>query len=287
MLPANNLPKHARHHVGLILALAGLVSAATLVPGPARLASAQAVAPSSSFPGNLNTAREGHTATLLPNGNAAGATRSSTEPNAARPRPEPPEALFFSSADKLSPLDKTYLDAFSILRKNTACSRFFGGSRAIVVLNDLKQQLKTTYFDSSIAMRMRGRTISITSGTYGFDYRLFAKAELNSQGPFFNANLFRYDASVLTIGGFAPTTREARITILLHELGHLIESSDKHWLLPNDGKNPSLSDQNTQRIITICGEEIRHLKSINFAQQLLAVRSAPTASALQANVLAQ
>ena len=94
MLPANNLPKHARHHVGLILALAGLVSAATLVPGPARLASAQAVAPSSSFPGNLNTAREGHTATLLPNGNAAGATRSSTEPNAARPRPEPPEALF-------------------------------------------------------------------------------------------------------------------------------------------------------------------------------------------------
>jgi N-acetylneuraminic acid mutarotase len=59
---------HGRHRVGLILTLVGLIGAATLVLGPARLASAQAVAPSWSFTGNLNTAPFGHTATLLPNG---------------------------------------------------------------------------------------------------------------------------------------------------------------------------------------------------------------------------
>ncbi len=50
------------------LALAGLISAATLMLGPARLASAQAVGPRWSYSGNLNTARNRHTATLLQNG---------------------------------------------------------------------------------------------------------------------------------------------------------------------------------------------------------------------------
>ncbi|HVS82488.1 MAG TPA: hypothetical protein VHE60_12225 [Pyrinomonadaceae bacterium] len=59
---------HARHHVGLILALVGLISVTTLVLSPARLASAQAVAPSWSYTGNLNISRVAHTATLLLNG---------------------------------------------------------------------------------------------------------------------------------------------------------------------------------------------------------------------------
>ena len=59
---------HARHHIGLILALASLMSVATLLLDPARRASAQAVAPSWSYTGNLNTARSGGAATLLQNG---------------------------------------------------------------------------------------------------------------------------------------------------------------------------------------------------------------------------
>ena len=50
------------------LALAGLISVVTLVLGPARLASAQEVGPRWSYTGNLNTARNRHTATLLQNG---------------------------------------------------------------------------------------------------------------------------------------------------------------------------------------------------------------------------
>jgi hypothetical protein len=63
-----NQRNHARHTVGLILALGGLIGAAALVLGPARLASAQSFAPNWSYTGNLNFARVNHTATLLPNG---------------------------------------------------------------------------------------------------------------------------------------------------------------------------------------------------------------------------
>jgi hypothetical protein len=68
MRPSNNLQNHARHHVGLIQALVGLIGAATLVLGPARLAVAQVVYPSWSYTGSLNTARFWHTVTLLPSG---------------------------------------------------------------------------------------------------------------------------------------------------------------------------------------------------------------------------
>src|SRR5882672_3352448 len=63
-----NQGHHARYHVALVLALVGLISAATFLLGPARLASAQAVAASWSYTGNLNRGRVNHTATLLSNG---------------------------------------------------------------------------------------------------------------------------------------------------------------------------------------------------------------------------
>ncbi len=60
--------KHRRHRPVLILALAGLIGGVTFMPGPAGVASVQAVDPSWSFTGNLNFARVNHTATLLSNG---------------------------------------------------------------------------------------------------------------------------------------------------------------------------------------------------------------------------
>jgi N-acetylneuraminic acid mutarotase len=58
----------ARPLLGLILALVGLMCAVTLMLSTARLATAQAVGPSWSITGSLNTGRQFHTATLLPNG---------------------------------------------------------------------------------------------------------------------------------------------------------------------------------------------------------------------------
>ena|SRR5215475_7611810 len=59
---------YTRHLVCLILALAGLLSATTLMPEPEGRASAQAPGPSWSLTGSLNVGRYEHTATLLPNG---------------------------------------------------------------------------------------------------------------------------------------------------------------------------------------------------------------------------
>src|SRR2546427_241247 len=89
MRPSNNIQNHARHRVALILALAGLMCGVTLMPGLARLASAQAVAPSWSYTGsgtwsstgNLNTRRFEHTATLLPNGKVLVAGGVHCDPN--------------------------------------------------------------------------------------------------------------------------------------------------------------------------------------------------------------
>lgn len=196
----------------------------------------------------------------------------------------PPDALFLPSADRLSPLEQTYLDAFTILRGDNSCSRFFGGARVIEVLNELKKQLRPGYTESGIAVKMSGETISYTSFNYGFSYRLFAKAELNLKGAFYSANTFHSGASVPSVGRFSPNTREARVTILLHELGHLVETADKQWLLPNDGKDPSLSIRNTQQIIRVCGEQIEELSSTSFESELQMARVAASDHALQASV---
>jgi Tol biopolymer transport system component len=68
MMDTNNPQNHARHQVGLIMALIILISAATLATGPIRESSAQADAPSWSYTGSLKWLHGGNTATLLPDG---------------------------------------------------------------------------------------------------------------------------------------------------------------------------------------------------------------------------
>lgn len=189
------------------------------------------------------------------------------------------------NADQLTPLDEAYLDAFSILKEDNTCSAFYGGPPAIEVLNRLKQQLKPTHLASTVAVRMTGKTMSLISVSYPLSYRLFDKAELNLRGPFYRGNAFNSDGSVPSIGSFLPNTREARVTILLHELGHLIERPDKQWLLPNDGTSDYLSRENTEHVVAVCGEQIRRRSRISFAQELQAARPSSSDSAIAANVL--
>src|SRR5215471_4597385 len=68
MLNAKNPQNLARHHVGFTVALIILISAATLVTIPIRLASAETVALGWNYTGSLNTPRSLHTATLLLDG---------------------------------------------------------------------------------------------------------------------------------------------------------------------------------------------------------------------------
>ncbi len=63
----NNRINLAKYTAGLVLALVGLISAA-LMKGPIQHVSAETVALGWSYTGSLNTPRERHTATLLPDG---------------------------------------------------------------------------------------------------------------------------------------------------------------------------------------------------------------------------
>lgn len=191
----------------------------------------------------------------------------------------PLEPVFLPNSNRLTRLDEAYLDAFSILKEDNTCSAFYGGPPVILVLSQLKQQLKSTYFDGAVAVRMSGKYAKWISFTYNLSYRLFDKAELNREGPFYR------DKTFTSIGGFLPNTREARVTILLHELGHLIERRDRQWVLPNDGASEYLSQENTARVISVCGKQIRSLSRISFAQELQAVRPTLSGPATEASLL--
>lgn len=169
-------------------------------------------------------------------------------------------------APKLLSLDKVcrvaYLDAFNILKDDNSCSRFFGGSAASVdVLNNLALRIqKKRLSDHGIGIRMWGQSTYIRNVTTGFSYRLFDNAMINTNGPFY-AHLPLGAASTQhrSVGRFPSHTREAKVLMLLHELGHLIQGPDGKWLIPDDHKSYEQNLDNTMVIQSKCGKQIRSL----------------------------
>ena len=199
-------------------------------------------------------------------------------------KPELPAPLSLPEAAKLTLLDQAYLDVFNILREDNQCSGFYGGPPAIEALNELTRQLQPAYFDRSVALRMKGHTSSTANYQSGFLYRRFEKAELNINGPFYKSGSSPAQGTIPRVGNFDPNTREARATILLHEIGHMIQKSDKDWVLPNDGSDPDLSRENTQRVINVCHGQIKQLSRISFAQQLLNAQASRDANSQLAEI---
>src|SRR5258708_16802535 len=188
--------------------------------------------------------------------------------------PRSVELLPLRNPAKPTELEQAYLDSFSILKYKSPCSEFYGGSSAIAALNELTQQIRPTHLDRLIGIRMSGETTIIMSMLTGFTFRLFKEAEINLDGPFYRGNAFFGLERAPQIGPFEPNTREARVTTVLHELGHLIRGRDGQWLLPNDGENAGESEANTRRVLNVCGEEIRALHNISFEEELLGAQSA-------------
>lgn len=179
-----------------------------------------------------------------------------------------PRSLPLQRSEKLSQLDKAYLDAFTILNDDNECSRLYGGRPAIMALNELVKDLKPTYLNRSTGVRMYGTTTTIQHNPTGFMFRVFEKAELNLGGAFYRSN-FINEAHVPTIGIYQPNTREARVALLLHELGHLVRGTDKQWVLPDDGNDPEISRENTSRVINVCNKQIQALGKIDVSTELL------------------
>jgi len=179
----------------------------------------------------------------------------------AEPLPEP---LSLPDSRKLTNLEEAYLDSYSILKQSNSCSEFFGGPQAIEALNELTKQIRPAYLDRRVGVRMTGKTTKVLNFTTGFKYRLFEKAEVNVNGPFYQSSGLPSSPRVPSIGKFPPSSREARVTLLLHELGHLIQKPDNQWLLRDDGKDAGQSEENTRRVIEACGKQIRELRRFSF-----------------------
>ena len=180
-----------------------------------------------------------------------------------------PELLALPVSRKLSDLEKAYLDAYSILKQDNSCSEFFGGPQAIGALNQLTTQIRPAYLDRHVGLRMTGETTNVLNFRTGFKYRLFEKVEVNLNGPFYQASGLPNRPKVPPIGTFPPSSREARVTLILHELGHLIRKADDHWLLRDDGNDTWQSEENTQRVIAACGKQIREIHRVSFEAELL------------------
>ena len=163
-----------------------------------------------------------------------------------------------STANRVTPLERAFLDAVAILENPNACSEFFGGSKSTPVLKELVLRLETRTNDYRIAVRMSGPFV-IYKNERGVLYRLFEKTEVNRTGAFYKAKVFGSEPLVPSIGGIPPNTRQARVLILLHELAHLIAGNAGTWLIPDDGDDLEISRANTRIIESKCREEIRAL----------------------------
>ena len=160
----------------------------------------------------------------------------------------------------LTPLDRAYLDAFTVLGRPNTCSEFFGAEAAQDALAELVIELREERMnDASLGIRMSGPFTVFGNSEGHISYRLFADAALNTSGPFCKAKVFDAEPFVPKVGNFRPNTREVRVLILLHELAHLLPGRNGAWLIPDDGNQPQLSQQNTSTVESACGKEIRAL----------------------------
>jgi hypothetical protein len=151
--------------------------------------------------------------------------------------------------------------------EDSTCSRFFGGPIVTRVLDRMVDQLRQEPLPSTrVGMKMYGAVTEVTDAPTGFSYRLFENATVNSNGPFYKRKRDPSEDFVPNVGSFAPNTREARVSILLHELAHLVRAPDRRLLIPDDGSNPEQSVWNTETIETNCGDQIRALKNTRAAE---------------------
>lgn len=175
-----------------------------------------------------------------------------------------PVALSSQDPQKFGLIDQAYLDVYTILNYDNPCSRFYGGRLSITALTEFVKQLKPTYLERKVAIRMSGPVTTFQSHTTGFSFRLFEKAELNLSGSFFKSRA-PSERTTAIVSDYLPNTRETRVVVLLHELGHLVKNEKDDWLLSDDGKDASLSVENSRKVVSVCRDEIKAVTQLSHA----------------------
>jgi hypothetical protein len=175
----------------------------------------------------------------------------------------------------------------NILQANNDCSRFFGGAgldalngiarTANAAGNNAFQQFNGD-FRTGISMGVPsvvapGDAPIVTTDSYAAVSP--TSVTINTNGPFIrraaagNQTLPRY-------GGYAPGSLQSRVVQLLHETGHVVITrvsstiffrGNRFYpmerlthLLPLDGNNATLSEQNTDAILAACRQQIDALR---------------------------
>jgi hypothetical protein len=157
------------------------------------------------------------------------------------------------------PLAQAYTDAYGILGKDNACSRFFGGAAAQTAFEQLAAQLRSGMLGNNlVGIRMSGH-VSFYKNPGKVSYRIFEEVIINASGPFYKAAAFPSDPFIPNVGSFRPNTREARVLMLLHELAHLVVGPEGKWLIPDDANKPEQNNRNTALVESRCREEILSL----------------------------
>jgi hypothetical protein len=153
-----------------------------------------------------------------------------------------------------------YYDALTILRARNSCSDFFGGSSvSLEVFKGFGRRLRRDHYPVSVGIRMSGSITSVLNDRTKTSYRLFGKVSINKNGPFYRSTASKSEPDIPRIGRFRPNSREIRVLMLLHELGHLLKGAEGNWLLPDDGNDAALSSANSQKVEAVCGDQIREL----------------------------
>lgn len=166
-------------------------------------------------------------------------------------------------------LGSAYYDTLSILNSPNECSEFFGGpSISVEIFNNLIAQVRKEYFSSSIGIRMSGATVDVSNFETNGKYRLFDKVSINANGPFYRRKRAYGEAFMPGIGSFEANSKEGRVLMFLHELGHIVKGQSGDWLLPHDGKDDDLSRTNTKKIEDVCGHQIKNLGKGDSAMNL-------------------
>jgi hypothetical protein len=162
------------------------------------------------------------------------------------------------SKDKV--LGSAYFNTLRVLSRENSCSAFFGGSGAAIdVFQRMIARVRKDYQAATIGMSMSGATVTVRDELTKKNYRLFDRVTINTNGPFYRKRISPSDQSLPRLGTFEPNTNEVRVLMFLHELGHVIKGEDGNYLLPDDGTNEALSHENSQKIIKVCGEQIKSL----------------------------
>jgi hypothetical protein len=120
--------------------------------------------------------------------------------------------------------------------------------------------VRTRPLGREVSFQMTGVQRRFHDPASGVSYRLFDRIMVNSNGSFYQRRADANNNFPTNVGKFPPGSRSARALILLHELGHLIEGGDGIWLIPDDGRDGSLSKANTLRVQKACRRELEALQ---------------------------